>query len=328
MAGRSQEALYAEIDLELSWSERRAATGGADEARPPAAPISRQVHSAARRGVPAPLLRTRASASTTPSSARARRSSRRTCSAPTRSAATSPPSTACCRGSRPRGTRSRRSSCRFAGDAGGRTPTGGRRTRPARVRGCESGSRRGRSGSCSRIARSPGRRPKATPATSAVILSRAARSARMTTHFDLDFPRAPAREPYHCHKHKRDVPTGGGGGRSFSSATRATPSAGSARSRPFRRIDGPTCSTPIREPSSSGSRPDGVITSPPYPGLIDYHEQHRYAYELLGLEDRASGGDRRCGGGNEQAGIRRYVEAHDRGVQANTASSWRRRHRS
>jgi tRNA G10 N-methylase Trm11 len=31
---------------------------------------------------------------------------------------------------------------------------------------------------------------------------------------------------------------------------------------------------------------DGVVTSPPYPGLIDYHEQHRYAYELLGLEDR------------------------------------------
>ena len=31
---------------------------------------------------------------------------------------------------------------------------------------------------------------------------------------------------------------------------------------------------------------DGVITSPPYPGLIDYHEQHRYAYELLGLDDR------------------------------------------
>ena len=31
---------------------------------------------------------------------------------------------------------------------------------------------------------------------------------------------------------------------------------------------------------------DAVITSPPYPGLIDYHEQHRYAYELLGLDDR------------------------------------------
>ena len=25
-------------------------------------------------------------------------------------------------------------------------------------------------------------------------------------------------------------------------------------------------------------RYDGVVTSPPYPGLIDYHEQHRYAY--------------------------------------------------
>src|SRR5207253_5597869 len=32
--------------------------------------------------------------------------------------------------------------------------------------------------------------------------------------------------------------------------------------------------------------PSGVITSPPYPGLIDYHEQHRYSYELLRLEDR------------------------------------------
>jgi hypothetical protein len=30
----------------------------------------------------------------------------------------------------------------------------------------------------------------------------------------------------------------------------------------------------------------GVITSPPYVGLIDYHEQHAYAYHLLGLEDR------------------------------------------
>jgi hypothetical protein len=30
---------------------------------------------------------------------------------------------------------------------------------------------------------------------------------------------------------------------------------------------------------------DALITSPPYPGLIDYHEQHRYAYELLDLED-------------------------------------------
>ena len=27
----------------------------------------------------------------------------------------------------------------------------------------------------------------------------------------------------------------------------------------------------------------GIFTSPPYIGLIDYHEQHRYAYELFGF---------------------------------------------
>ena len=36
------------------------------------------------------------------------------------------------------------------------------------------------------------------------MLARAARSARRTTHFDLDFPRAPQTEPYWCHKHKRE----------------------------------------------------------------------------------------------------------------------------
>ena len=36
-----------------------------------------------------------------------------------------------------------------------------------------------------------------------VILARAARSARRTTHFDLDFPREPQVEPYWCHKHRR-----------------------------------------------------------------------------------------------------------------------------
>lgn len=30
----------------------------------------------------------------------------------------------------------------------------------------------------------------------------------------------------------------------------------------------------------------GIFSSPPYVGLIDYHEQHAYAYELLGFERR------------------------------------------
>src|SRR5205814_1224337 len=36
-----------------------------------------------------------------------------------------------------------------------------------------------------------------------VVLARAARSARRTTHFDLDFPREPQLGEYWCHKHKR-----------------------------------------------------------------------------------------------------------------------------
>ena len=36
-----------------------------------------------------------------------------------------------------------------------------------------------------------------------VILSRSARSARLTTHFDLDFPKDPQLESYYCYKHAR-----------------------------------------------------------------------------------------------------------------------------
>ncbi len=36
-----------------------------------------------------------------------------------------------------------------------------------------------------------------------IILSRSARSARLTTHFDLDFPKHPQTEPYWCYKHSR-----------------------------------------------------------------------------------------------------------------------------
>jgi len=37
-----------------------------------------------------------------------------------------------------------------------------------------------------------------------IVLARAARSARLTSHFDLDFPRVPQTEPYWCFKHKRE----------------------------------------------------------------------------------------------------------------------------
>ena len=52
---------------------------------------------------------------------------------------------------------------------------------------------------------------------------------------------------------------------------------------------------------------DAILTSPPYPGLIDYHEQHRYAYELLGLDDRR---DRELGAavrGTSRAAVDEYT---------------------
>ena len=120
-----------------------------------------------------------------------------------------------------------------------------------------------------------------------VVLARAARSARLTTHFDLDFPREPQREPYWCHKHKREcrpVERADHFIRRYALDTLT-------RIKAFARVRGRSAEASVihgdtREVAVEGGPFDAVITSPPYPGLIDYHEQHRYAYELLGLGDR------------------------------------------
>jgi hypothetical protein len=118
-----------------------------------------------------------------------------------------------------------------------------------------------------------------------VVLARAARSARRTTHFDLDFPREPQREPYWCHKHRRECRPVGTAAQFLRRYTLDT----LARLKEFARVRarGRTATVvhgDVRELALG--RFDGILTSPPYPGLIDYHEQHRYAYELLGLDDR------------------------------------------
>ena len=118
-----------------------------------------------------------------------------------------------------------------------------------------------------------------------VVLARAARSARRTTHFDLDFPREPQLEPYWCYKHRREcrpVETAAQFLRRYTLDTLV-------RLKEFSRVRarGPRATVihgDVRELALACF--DGVLTSPPYPGLIDYHEQHRYAYELLGLDDR------------------------------------------
>ncbi len=119
-----------------------------------------------------------------------------------------------------------------------------------------------------------------------VVLSRAARSARRTTHFDLEAPRQPQVGEYWCHKHRREcrpVASAAGFLRRYTLDTLR-------RIEEFARLrdvdrDAQVLHGDARELDLHGPF-DGVLTSPPYPGLIDYHEQHRYAYELLELDDR------------------------------------------
>jgi len=118
-----------------------------------------------------------------------------------------------------------------------------------------------------------------------VVLTRAARSARRTAHFDLDFPRTPQVEPYWCHKHRRECRPVGTASQFLRRYTLDT----LARLKEFSRVrargrNAAVVHGDVRELELG--RFDGVLTSPPYPGLIDYHEQHRYAYELLGLDDQ------------------------------------------
>jgi len=119
-----------------------------------------------------------------------------------------------------------------------------------------------------------------------VVLARAARSARRTPHFDLDFPRTPQTDAYWCHKHKRvcrPVEVARPFLRRYALDTLS-------RIKDFARARERGCEAQVLHADSGAlgvEGPfDGIVTSPPYPGLIDYHEQHRYAYELLALDDR------------------------------------------
>jgi hypothetical protein len=140
-----------------------------------------------------------------------------------------------------------------------------------------------------------------------VVLTRAARSARRTTHFDLDFPREPRLEPYWCYKHRREcrpVETAGQFLRRYTLDTLG-------RLKEFARVRARSCAATVihgdvRELELC--RFDGVLTSPPYPGLIDYHEQHRYAYELLGLDDRRELELGAAGAGTSRAALAAYSE--------------------
>jgi hypothetical protein len=142
----------------------------------------------------------------------------------------------------------------------------------------------------------------------AVVLSRSARSARLTTHSDLDFPRAPVREPYRCPKHRRTCRPVAEADKFLRRYTvdtvrrlRAFAAVRTAAPVHVLHADARALTLPVAA--------HGILTSPPYPGLIDYHEQHRYAYELLGLEDRRDAEIGAAARGRTRAALAAYVES-------------------
>jgi hypothetical protein len=141
-----------------------------------------------------------------------------------------------------------------------------------------------------------------------VVLARAARSARLTTHFDLDFPRAPQRGEYWCHKHRRVCRPVEEANKFLARYLLDT----LARLRSFALVRDPSRAAVVLHGDARelelGGPYDGVITSPPYPGLIDYHEQHRYAYELLALDDRRELEVGAAATGTSREAISAYVE--------------------
>jgi len=128
-----------------------------------------------------------------------------------------------------------------------------------------------------------------------VILSRTIRSCRLTTHFELAHPTKPVRGPYYCHKHNKickPVTTIIPRLKYYSVDTVARIENFAKLRKPVDSfvIEGDSRLIDINESLPKGwltkHEVAGIFTSPPYVGQIDYHEQHRYAYDLFGIKRR------------------------------------------
>ena len=156
-----------------------------------------------------------------------------------------------------------------------------------------------------------------------LALTRTLRSCRATTHADLATLKDPVFEPYYCRKHSKIC-------KPILTATKWWERYvldGVSRIAEFRLLRTPTHQICITgdarranlEPTlgqcdngfvnivnRQGIR--GIFSSPPYVGLIDYHEQHAYAYELLGLPRRDKSEIGPKTGGQSRAAREDYVE--------------------
>ncbi|MCE5207097.1 MAG: site-specific DNA-methyltransferase [Chloroflexi bacterium] len=134
-----------------------------------------------------------------------------------------------------------------------------------------------------------------------IILSRTVRSCRATTHSDLATLLDPITTTYYCHKHykickplfsiyswwdyySRDTIKRLSEFNKLRTTTDQICLSGDSRTinivEELRKID------PKFACTASHSGINGIFSSPPYVGMIDYHEQHAYAYELFELQRR------------------------------------------
>ena len=133
----------------------------------------------------------------------------------------------------------------------------------------------------------------------AIILSRTLRTCRATTHADLATLKDPVTQPYYCRKHgKICKPLF-----SISDWWQRYCADTIKRLSEFDALRTPTMQRALQgdarcmdifaalseKNTEFGARAKrqkirGIFSSPPYIGLIDYHEQHAYAYELFGFQ--------------------------------------------
>lgn len=133
----------------------------------------------------------------------------------------------------------------------------------------------------------------------AVVLSRTIRSCRATGHSDLATLQEPQFTSYYCWKHKKICKPLFSIKSWFDRYSVDT----LVRLKTFSKLKQNTCFEVLAgdsrsidimtelEKRNSGLRQllnkrkiNGIFTSPPYVGQIDYHEQHAYAYDLFGFE--------------------------------------------
>jgi len=134
-----------------------------------------------------------------------------------------------------------------------------------------------------------------------IVLSRTARSCRSTTHSDLATLKKPQKEPYYCYKHKKLCTPINTALKHLKKNTNDTINRLKEFSKLKKNVNTIVIGGDSREvnifdevkkqnsdfyPFLLKEKIDGIFTSPPYVGQIDYHKQHTYAYDLFNITKR------------------------------------------